>query len=156
MKALVATLFALFGIYIIWGATAYVFDAKPSDGSTPYFWAAGVFAFGAMLIVGCKRFATWISDGIHDESVQFEPKFGFVLYRLLGLYILYSQMPEFVQVVFVLTGIDYRGAYGNLPPEFSKYATWKIFIHLIVIASAVALALVPKKIDAWLSKWDLS
>jgi hypothetical protein len=154
MRSISATLVALFGIYIIWGATGYVFDASPTQGSKPYFWAVGVAAFGAALVAASKKLGYWFNEGLTEHTSD-DGSLSVVLYRLFGLYVLYSQVPEFAQWFFVLTGVDVRASYAQMSPEFTNYALWKMFLQLAIIFAAIFLALVPKKVDRWLSKFDL-
>ncbi|MGL5005129.1 MAG: hypothetical protein ACRDAM_19480, partial [Casimicrobium sp.] len=110
---------------------------------------------GVLMIAASKRLSEWFAAGLAHDSATIDVKFGWMLYRLFGLYVLYAQVPEFAQGVFWFTGIDYRASLGNLPPEFSTYTFWKLLLHAIVISCGLALALAPKRVDTWLSKFDV-
>lgn len=155
MRSLAATLVALFGLNVIWGASSYVFDAKPTDGATPYYWAIATVAFGGLIIGFSKSLAKWVAEGLDESRGELPASLRLTLIRLMGIYVLYYQVPILAQWFFVLTGLDPAATYASVAPEFSNHAKWKLFIHIALVAGGLALTLAPRRVEAWCDKFDL-
>ncbi len=152
MRPICATLVFLYGLYVIWGATGYIFDAKLIDGASPYYWALGSGTVGAALTLGCRRIAGWITEGLDGANALVDSKLRLGLMRLFGLYVLYSQALALAPWIVYLINPGDTGAYMQSGPEFSAYMKWKIFFHLVIAGFAAWLAIAPQSVERRLDR----